>query len=144
MSLSDRHPVLTVTPLGSIVDSKPAVTIVTQLVWIYAFPHIDSPSICEGSDGMAEKGTQCAHSGAALGKRQLLWPTVPATVLLWDHWAMGSPEGDRPWLSERMVTGGMWRRWAHWTDKPRGLLSDCTLLRLPHGQNGKRFNLTNF
>lgn len=58
---------------------------VDSFVWIYAFPHTDSPSICKRSAGMATKGTRCANSGAALGKRQLLWHIVP-TVLLWDHW----------------------------------------------------------
>lgn len=39
---------------------------------------------------------------------------------------------------------GTVKHWAHWTDKPRGLRSGCTLLRLAHGQNGEWFNLNFF
>lgn len=49
-----------------------------------------------------------------------------------------------PWGTDRAwETGGILgtvKHWAHWTDKPRGLRSGCTLLRLAHGQNGEWFN----
>lgn len=72
---------------------------VQSCVWIYAFPHTDSLSICKRSAGMAPKGTRRVDSGAALGKMQLLWPIVP-TVLPWDLSAFGSP-GRQTWAERQ-------------------------------------------
>ncbi|CAJ1084993.1 Hypothetical predicted protein [Xyrichtys novacula] len=58
----------------------------------------------------------------------------------------GSPKGDRPWLKERhrRVLGDRGSNEVMAQINPRGLLSNCTLLRLAHGQNGERFNLNLF
>lgn len=90
---------------------------------------------------MATKVTQCTDSGAALGKRQLLWPTVPATVIQWDLSAIGSLNRKRPKLRDRRDTFAPWQHLALWAVKPKGLPSDCTLHLLAHGENVEGFNL---
>lgn len=138
-SLRDRHPDLTVT---SIVRPNQAVTIVTQYVWIYALRHLDSHFVRARSAGMFQKRNPvCWQCGDPWGTGGFCDVQFQPQRSYGTTGSMGSPKGDRPWLKDSRDTRGPWR---HWTDKPRGLLSDRMLLRLSHGENGERFNLNLF